>query len=527
MKMFVKKIFNFITQATGDGLEMSLGTDTQDDALILSTTFPTGALGFDDEYVFAPTVSTGLDTQLDSFNLFAALIEIGVDTEDDVASAAILATFPNGSETSDEAGADLLLPNLQDTSGNSRHLTALGTNSPKATNYPLAGFIFDGVDLNDSSAGLSAGVTGFGVSTSDGSFKLVGTIRRGRTGATEIIFGKTSDGPIAERNYQLFIRNTTGFLEFRVTRNDGTEITAVGTTSLLANTNYLVEAEWTGSVLQIKVNGVAEGTTPAITALQAPDATTPFMIGRKRFNAGDAASPYPFQGTISNVQMYRGGVLQGSWLTPVNNPINVSAEITTPSGIESGSLVVNVTADLEDYSSGSADNGGSQAWTNPSNADGAYNGTEASWTLAAGLSPVSENGDMLTAGLVIPSTPAGFTRGNVYIGIRHRWDVAITSPLIDTARIWANLLTSTLTDLGIIFERNDGGTVIGGNPSDTTTRAALATDLIDVTSIIGANTTFTVSLRTTGSLSLPTSGNMAWQVDAVHIVVTFTQTGIT
>lgn len=206
-----------------------------------------------------------------------------------------------------------------DTSGYKRHAFSMGAGLPPSiVGGALPGLSFDGLDANEGTQGLNAGVSGFGVSTADGSMKVKATIRRSRTGALEAIIAKSRDD-LATTNWGLYI-DATGKLSFGVVNSAGAVVTAVGTTSLAAGTNYDVEGEWTGTALNVKVNGVQEGTTPTLTALQAPDTTTPLTIGRYSFNNAIGTNPYPFQGVIANVQMYRGGVLQGSWamltLTP-------------------------------------------------------------------------------------------------------------------------------------------------------------------------------------------------------------------
>lgn len=213
----------------------------------------------------------------------------------------------------DAACSRQCIASAADTSGNGRTAYAIGV-KPQVVSAPLVGLSFDGLDRDGNSSGLFAGVTGFGVSTADGSMKVKATIRRSRTGVFEWIGGKwgNSSAVNSTDNYLLGIDNTNK-LVFYLINSVGTAIVAVGTTSLTTGVNYDIEGEWTGTALNVKVGGVQEGTTPAITALQAPDSVTPFTIGIETWNSADASSPYPFQGTIANVEMYRGGVLQGAW----------------------------------------------------------------------------------------------------------------------------------------------------------------------------------------------------------------------
>lgn len=195
-----------------------------------------------------------------------------------------------------------------DSSGNGRTAYAVGV-KPDVVTSPLAGLSFDGIDRDNQSSSMSAGVTGFGVTTADGSMQVKATIRRSRTGTIETIIGKWDDTVAASDNYVLWI-DSANKLNFSVTNSVPAYIAAVGTTSLASGTTYAVEGNWTGSVLNVKVNGVQEGTTPALTALQAPDSTTPLLLGAFTYGG---AGPFPFQGTIASASMTRGGVVQGSW----------------------------------------------------------------------------------------------------------------------------------------------------------------------------------------------------------------------
>ena len=217
-----------------------------------------------------------------------------------------------------------------DTSGFGRSAFSMGSGVPPpiATVGGLTGAQFDGLDVNDGSQGLNAGVTGFGVSTADGSMKIKATIRRSRTGVTEIIAGKWAEAPSAE-NWLLYIE-ATGELRFVVVDSVPSGPTSTGTTLLAAGVNYDVEGIWDGTKILVKVNGAQEGTQPALTALQTPDAITPLSIAREVpwFSAFNN-NPYPFQGIISNVEMYRGGVLQGQWaLTSRSAPLLVEPSAT-------------------------------------------------------------------------------------------------------------------------------------------------------------------------------------------------------
>lgn len=193
-----------------------------------------------------------------------------------------------------------------DTSGNGRTCTFVGTPVSVLSPFSTQALTYDGVDRDNNSASLNCGTAGFGLSTADGYAQVNATIRRSRTGVVEIIGGKFEDVHSQNWNYLLYV-DVSNHLEFVVLNSAQGLVSAVGTTSLNANVNYNVEGDWTGTAVQVKVNGTQEGTTPSVTALQSPDSITPFFVGRTgATNSGDA-EPYPFQGVIANMGVTIGG----------------------------------------------------------------------------------------------------------------------------------------------------------------------------------------------------------------------------
>lgn len=202
---------------------------------------------------------------------------------------------------------------VDDISVNNRDGTLVGTVPPSLQPSPFSGggnaLYFDGVDRDSNSCGIIDG-TAVGVSTASGSMKLKAKIRRSRTGLIEVIAGKWASSNVTH-NYVLYI-DAAGKLTFLMKDSTPASITAVGTTTLTSGVNYEVEGEWTGTALNVKVNGVQEGTTPALTTLQAPDGVTPFYAGRDAETVA-APAPFPFQGYMKDLELTIGGVVALSW----------------------------------------------------------------------------------------------------------------------------------------------------------------------------------------------------------------------
>lgn len=223
-----------------------------------------------------------------------------------------------------------------DASGFARDGAVIGGVAPT---FSGSGMALDGVDRDDDSSGVNCGVTGFGVSTSDGSMQVKATINLTSVSGTQVFAGK-GDG--SSEGYLLYMAG--GLVTFTVINNLGSAINAIGTTAIAANTTYNIEGNWTGAVLNVKVGGVQEGTTPAITALQPPNGTVPFAIGR--YSTFPGFGPFPAVGTISAVSMTRGGVLQGSWA------LTSTTEATVPVSTfdnSNGGVIVAVAAKSANY----------------------------------------------------------------------------------------------------------------------------------------------------------------------------------
>jgi len=193
------------------------------------------------------------------------------------------------------------------------HGLLVGLNVPVLVASPFSGegnaFDFDGVpDLGGNAAGIRIrSDPSIGVATSDNTFKITAKIRRGRQGAgvTEAICGKWDTG-ISNENWLLQISGDK--LALSCVNGSATIVSAVGTTTLLQNTLYDIEGEWDGATLRVKVGGVQEGSTPAFTAFQAPNATTPLTIGRI---SGGAS--FPFDGIIDKVELTKDGTVVSRW----------------------------------------------------------------------------------------------------------------------------------------------------------------------------------------------------------------------
>lgn len=200
-----------------------------------------------------------------------------------------------------------------DTSGNSRHATLIGTILPQLVSSPFSGggnvLRFEGVDRDDNTSGLSREPTDLGAATADGTMEVECEIWPTRSGTAEVYIAKWN-GATSTRNYILF-KDASDKLNFGVRSSGGVDVTAVGTTSLTVGQAWTVKGRWTGTVLEVYVNGVTEGTTPAITALQAPDGVTNLTIGRSLQTGGGA--PFPFEGYMRNAKVTIGGTVRGLW----------------------------------------------------------------------------------------------------------------------------------------------------------------------------------------------------------------------
>lgn len=201
-----------------------------------------------------------------------------------------------------------------------------------------------------------------------------------------------------------------------------------------------------------------------------------------------------------------------------------SATQTRDLGSESEALSADATAVLSKFTTTATAvlNEGTTNWANPTNAQGAINGTEASLSFA----PVTETIDSATlicSGLIVTSTPSGFTRTAAGIRIVHRWDLTLTGAIPDVIDAFhtIDLYDSADVFIATLNQRTASG---GGG-----TQATLLTEDYDITSLVSdAQLSAGVKVYCSGDYFFTAvNGNASWQVDAVHLRATYVRTGIT
>lgn len=439
-----------------------------------------------------------------------------------------------------------------DSSGNSRYGVFEGPTPPTRIIAPTAGFglglQFNGVDNTDNAVvqGVNCG-TNFPLSFPNG-FTLRGRFKHVATGVIQVIFGRRG-AATATRQFIISI-NAANQLVFQYVNSTPAEITVTGTTTLVDGQVYEFEcSHGSASVAnpsRLLVNGVLEASSSPSTRGTVTDPVVPFMIGKQ--TAGSAGTPpyLPFAGIleeleISDIQRHSATYTPtGVPIVPDSNTIalwrfdetsapvqtKLSAVGTLPLGTDSQSFAASAVAVAEDHTDAATavQNSGTGNWTNPANTVGAFDGVEA---VHAGLSGLNTacSADVRCTGLVLPPTPSGFTAGNYFIRIRHRWDLTITAPVAGVTDATHSIL---ITD--------SAGTQIGAAQLvrsaavDGTTQATLITEDIDITSIVSvaqANAGIRVYCRAVCAYVPAVNGNTSWNVDAVHLIRSFSRTGIT
>lgn len=199
-------------------------------------------------------------------------------------------------------------------------------------------------------------------------------------------------------------------------------------------------------------------------------------------------------------------------------------------GTDGASMVVNATADLTQYTTtGDASiNPDPPAWTNPTNAQGNFDGTEASH---AGSPPLPSTDSAFDAtlrcsGLIVPTTPSGFTRTGAKIRLRHRWALAgVTLPVagIKDVTMQIRLLDSANALISTLSTRTASG---GGG-----TQSTLLTEEFDINGLVtnpqlAAGIKIDCRFFTTGAIVNATDP-CSWNVDGCHLVGSYSRSGIT
>lgn len=161
-------------------------------------------------------------------------------------------------------------------------------------------------------------------------------------------------------------------------------------------------------------------------------------------------------------------------------------------------------------------NGGAHDWTMPSQAQGQFQGSEAS-IVAGAILPDDYNADLKAIAFALGQAPAGWTRSKVELLIRHRWDLDV----------------GLLSSASAVVTVRDGADAVLATPINRTTgtQATLLTETFDITSAVAALTeaqlqAIRVWCQADCNLFAVTGGNASWNVDGIHIRVTYTKTGI-
>lgn len=205
-----------------------------------------------------------------------------------------------------------------------------------------------------------------------------------------------------------------------------------------------------------------------------------------------------------------------------STPVVSTGAIPVSTGAAGASMLTNVSGTATGHT-GSATaviNAGTTNWTNPTNAQGAENGTEAAITSAAtATQSASHDATLRCSSFGLGVTPTGWTRSAVHLIIRHRWDLTVGA--LSTASIAVTLQNSTGSVLATPISRAQGS----GD------QATLLIETFDVTAAVAALSDTDLQgcqvwCRAVCNLLIVTGGNASWQIDNVHLRVTYTRTGI-
>ncbi len=221
-----------------------------------------------------------------------------------------------------------------------------------------------------------------------------------------------------------------------------------------------------------------------------------------------------------------GASVVGSAVAPMGSEtvsMGVSATVPMSTGSETVSMAATGVASVSDHTTtATAVTADTPAWTNPTNAQGAINGTEATHP---GLSGVDNACDatLRCAGLVVPATPAGFTRTAVGIRIVHRWDLTITLPVAGVTDATHTIDLRDSADV-LIANLNTRSAAGGGG-----TQATLLSEDYDISGLVSEAQLAAgvkIDCRAVCAYVPAVNGNTSWNVDAVHLRATYTISGI-
>lgn len=214
--------------------------------------------------------------------------------------------------------------------------------------------------------------------------------------------------------------------------------------------------------------------------------------------------------------------------TSTSNHDGASQVTTTrPTGTGTDSFQSDADANITQYTTTTTvSTSNTPAWTSPTNAEGDFDGAEANHGGFGGVGDTNGfNSNLVCSGLVVPTTPPGFTPGDVTIRIRHRWDLNISLAVAGVTDVTQDI---DLLDSSNALIANLSRRVASGGGS---TQATLIDEDFDITAIatpaeLAAGVKVDCHFYTTGTPTAAVNGNTSWNVDAVHLRTDYSRTGI-
>jgi trimeric autotransporter adhesin len=199
---------------------------------------------------------------------------------------------------------------------------------------------------------------------------------------------------------------------------------------------------------------------------------------------------------------------------------SASGTVSLAYGSSGASLAANTTATGTGYTATATNtrNTGAKDWATPTNAQGAFDASVTTISAAATASAADAfDATLKCSGFPIGAAPSGYTRTNVSIAIRHQWDLDVG--VLSTASSVVTLRSSVGAVLATIVNRTSG------------TQPTLLTETFDVTASVAALSdaqlaTCVVWCDADCNLLIITGGNASWSITGVHMLVTYTNSGI-
>jgi hypothetical protein len=196
-------------------------------------------------------------------------------------------------------------------------------------------------------------------------------------------------------------------------------------------------------------------------------------------------------------------------------PSNAVGEQPAAVGSDTNSMLVDSAPVATGYATSVSGTGN---WANPTNAQGAQNGVNASISASAGN---SVSGTLAVASYGVGSAPASHVRTKVELVVRQQIDTTVG--LLSTASCVINHKKADGSGLFQVYQSTEA--------ANTRNDGALVTDTYDITSAVAGWTDAEILASKTdfvaaASLLAVTGGNYAWNVDAVYLRVTYSRTGV-